>query len=56
MHLPLFHGGQDTNAPIAMVRRVVAQLPKARLVAYENEAHLSTLCNHMDEAAQALKE
>lgn len=55
MPLTLFHGEQDTNAPIAMVRRAVAQLPTARLVTYENEAHLSTLCNHMDEIAQALR-
>jgi pimeloyl-ACP methyl ester carboxylesterase len=53
--LTLFHGERDTNAPIAMVRRAVAKLPIARLVTYTNEAHLSTLCNHMGEVAQALK-
>ncbi len=53
--LTLFHGEQDTNAPIAMVRRAVAQLPGARLVTYEGEAHLSTLCNHVDEIARALR-
>jgi pimeloyl-ACP methyl ester carboxylesterase len=52
--LTLFHGERDTNAPIAMVRRAVAQLPTARLVTYRNEAHLSTLCNHMEEVARAL--
>jgi pimeloyl-ACP methyl ester carboxylesterase len=52
--LMLFHGEGDTNAPLAMVRRVVAELPAARLVTYEGEAHLSTLCNHMDEVARAL--
>lgn len=50
----LFHGEQDTNAPVAMVRRAVAQLPDARLVTYPGEAHLSTLCNHMDDVARAL--
>ncbi len=54
MPLKLFHGEQDVNAPIAMVRRAVAELPSAKLVTYANEAHLSTLCNHMDEIAQAL--
>ena len=54
MPLKLFHGEQDMNAPIAMVRKVVAELPSAQLVTYENEAHLSTLCNHVDEFAQAL--
>jgi pimeloyl-ACP methyl ester carboxylesterase len=54
MRLKLFHGEQDVNAPIAMVRRAVAALPSAQLVIYENEAHLSTLCNHLDEFADAL--
>jgi pimeloyl-ACP methyl ester carboxylesterase len=54
MPLKLFHGEQDVNAPIALVRRMAAELPDARLVTYENEAHFSTLCNHLDEFAQAL--
>lgn len=52
--LHLFHGEQDTNAPIAMVRSVVDRLPNARLITYPNEAHLSTLCNHVEEFAQVL--
>lgn len=55
MPLTLFHGEADTNAPIAMVRRAVAQLPGARLVTYPGEAHLSTLCNHMDDIAKAVR-
>ncbi|MFO0974595.1 MAG: alpha/beta hydrolase [Phycisphaerae bacterium] len=54
MPIALFHGEQDVNAPIAMVRRAVAALPAARLVTYPSEAHLSTLCNHFDEIARAL--
>ena len=56
VHFPLelFHGEQDTNAPPAMVRRVVAALPSARLTTYEGESHLSTLCNHADDFARAL--
>jgi pimeloyl-ACP methyl ester carboxylesterase len=54
MPLKMFHGEQDVNAPIALVRRVVSELPSAKLVTYENEAHLSTLCNHMDEITHAL--
>jgi pimeloyl-ACP methyl ester carboxylesterase len=50
----VFHGEQDTQAPIAMVRRAVAQLPGAKLVTFPDDAHLSTLCNHMDEVARAL--
>jgi pimeloyl-ACP methyl ester carboxylesterase len=53
--LTLFHGERDTNAPIAMVRRAVAEIPNARLVAYENEAHLSTPCNHIEEIARAIR-
>ncbi len=54
MPLKLFHGEKDVNAPIALVRKVMTMLPDARLVTYENEAHLSTLCNHINEVARAL--
>lgn len=54
MPLKLFHGERDVNAPIALVRRMVAELPSAQLVTYENEAHFSTLCNHVDEFAEAI--
>jgi len=54
MPLKLFHGERDVNAPIALVRRMVVELPNAQLVTYENESHLSTLCNHVDEFAEAI--
>lgn len=54
MPLKLFHGEEDRNAPIQMVRKVMTMLPNAQLVTYKNEAHLSTLCNHLAEFAQAL--
>jgi pimeloyl-ACP methyl ester carboxylesterase len=54
MPLKLFHGGRDANAPVALARRVASEVPSARLVIYEDEAHLSTLCNHADEIARAL--
>lgn len=54
MPLKLFHGEQDMNAPIALVRKMTAQLPTAQLITFENEAHLSTFNNHLDEIAQAL--
>jgi pimeloyl-ACP methyl ester carboxylesterase len=50
-----FHGEADANAPLALARRAVAGLPGARLVTYPGEAHLSTLCNHADEFAAALR-
>lgn len=55
MPLTWFHGEGDMNSPIALARRVVAAIPNARLVSYEREAHLSTLCNHLDEIAEAIK-
>lgn len=56
IRLPItyFHGEQDVNAPIALVRKVVAELPSARLITYPNDAHLSTLINHQEEIARAL--
>jgi len=54
MPLKLFHGEADRNAPIQMVKRAMTMLPNAQLVTYENEAHLSTLCNHIAEFAPAL--
>ena len=52
--LKLFHGEQDTNVPLAVVRRAISVLPDAQLVTYENEAHISTFLNHLDEIAKAL--
>lgn len=52
--LKLFHGEEDRNAPIALVRKMVAQIPTAQLTTYKNEAHLSTFNNHLDELARAL--
>ncbi|HEV7475039.1 MAG TPA: alpha/beta hydrolase [Pyrinomonadaceae bacterium] len=54
MPLKLFHGVQDANVPVGMVRRIAGELPKAELVTYEDDAHISTLCNHLDEFAAAL--
>jgi pimeloyl-ACP methyl ester carboxylesterase len=54
MPLKLFHGEQDRNAPIAMVRKAMTMLPNAELVTYQNEAHLSTLCNRLAEFAPVL--
>lgn len=53
--ITLFHGEEDTNVPIALARRGAAYLRGSRLVTYAHDAHLSTLCNHMDEIAEVLK-
>jgi hypothetical protein len=54
MPITLFHGVMDRNYPIAAVRKVVTSIPFARLVTFDNEAHLSTLTNHLAEVAAAL--
>jgi pimeloyl-ACP methyl ester carboxylesterase len=54
MPLRLFHGERDVNAPIELVRSMVAKLPSAQLVTYPNEAHFSTLCNRLDEIVEAI--
>ncbi|HKQ96312.1 MAG TPA: alpha/beta hydrolase [Candidatus Polarisedimenticolia bacterium] len=55
MPITWFHGEQDTNAPIALARRVSGLMPAARLVTFANEAHLSTLCGQLDAIAAALR-
>ena len=47
-------GERDVNAPIELVRRMVAKLQNAQLITYPHEAHFSTLCNHLDEIAEAI--
>jgi pimeloyl-ACP methyl ester carboxylesterase len=58
IHMPLhvFHGAKDVNVPIELVRETLASLPTAELVVYPYDAHLSTLCNHLDEIAAVLLE
>lgn len=50
-----FHGERDANVPIGLARLAVAALPGAQLVSYPEDAHLSTLCTHIDAIAQALR-
>ncbi len=52
--ITLFHGDADTNVPIALARRGAACLPGSRLVTCTGDAHLSTLCNHIDEIGAVL--
>jgi pimeloyl-ACP methyl ester carboxylesterase len=57
IHIPmrLFHGVQDRNVPISLVRLFVQNLPTAKLTEFPDDAHLSTLCCHFPEIASALK-
>ena len=52
--ITFFHGELDKNMPIELVKKMVIQIPNAKLITYENDAHLSTLCNHFNEAARAI--
>jgi pimeloyl-ACP methyl ester carboxylesterase len=52
--ITLFHGEQDANVPIALAHRGAAHLPGAKLITYPDDAHLSTLCNHVEEIAEVL--
>jgi pimeloyl-ACP methyl ester carboxylesterase len=51
----LFHGEKDVNAPMPLAKRMSRELPGAQLVACPDDAHLSTLCNHLEKIAAALK-
>ncbi len=55
MPVTFFHGEEDANSPLALIRKVVLEVPGAQLVTYKNEAHLSTLCNHFDDVAKVLR-
>jgi pimeloyl-ACP methyl ester carboxylesterase len=52
--LHLFHGEQDPQVPVALVRRMMRSLPSARLITYPEDGHLSTFTNHIGEIAEAL--
>lgn len=52
--ITFFHGEMDKNMPVELVKKMVAQMPNAKLITYVNDAHLSTLCDHFYEAAQAI--
>ena len=52
--ITFFHGEIDKNMPIELVKKMVVQIPNAKLITYENDAHLSTLCNHFNEVARAI--
>ncbi len=52
--ITFFHGEQDKNMPVELVKKMVAQIPNAKLITYKNDAHLSTLCHHFEEAAREI--
>ena len=52
--LTLFHGEQDKNFPVGIVQRMARRLPRAALITYPEDGHISTYVNHFDEIAKAL--
>lgn len=52
--ITFLHGEEDRNFPIEVVRKYVSSIKKARFITFKNEAHLSTLCNHITEALAVL--
>ena len=52
--LTLFHGEQDRNVPVGLVRRTVKRLPRAELITFPDDGHISTYVNHFDQIAKAL--
>lgn len=53
--LYLFHGVNDRNVPITLVRRMAQQIPSAILTEFPDDGHLSSLCSHFDQLAQRLR-
>ena len=49
-----FHGELDKNVPIELVRGMLPGLRHASLITYQNDAHISTLCNHFDDIGAVL--
>lgn len=49
-----FHGKEDNTVPIQVVEWMVPRIPHARLVTYPNDGHVSAICEHFDEIAEAL--
>ena len=52
--LTLFHGAQDRNFPLGLVKRATNSLPRAKLITYPDDGHISTCANHSDEIVKAL--
>lgn len=52
--LHLFHGAEDRNVPLALVRSAIRDIPSAILTEFPGDAHLSSFCHHFDEIALAL--
>jgi pimeloyl-ACP methyl ester carboxylesterase len=50
----LLHGEADRNVPVAVARRLAAEIPGCQATIYPGEGHFSTVVNHVDEVIAAL--
>jgi len=50
----LLHGEADLNIPVAVARKLAADIPKCQAAFYPSEGHISTAVNHLDEVIFAL--
>ena len=53
--ITFFHGKKDNTVPIQVVEWMVPRITNVKLVSYPNDGHMSTLIDHFDEIAEALK-
>jgi pimeloyl-ACP methyl ester carboxylesterase len=51
----LLHGEADQNVPVAVARKVAADIPRCQATFYPDEGHFSTVVNHLDEVIGALR-
>lgn len=52
--ITLFYGEQDRNVPLDLARRVAMSLPKAQLMIFPNEGHISVVVNQIEALAKVL--
>ena len=54
MPLTWFHGEQDRNVPITLIKRVAAGVPTIQLITYPQEGHISLSINQFEAIAKVL--
>lgn len=54
MPLIWFHGDQDKNVPIALIKRVTASLPTIQFITCPQEGHISLIMNQFEVIAKVL--
>lgn len=50
----LLHGEADFNIPVAVARKLAADIPNCQATFYPGQGHISTVVNHLDEVVLAL--